>query len=330
MLLSRRRLTIIIALSASVTQAATLYAQGVVAGRVSDSASGRPLPKAQVRLDKIGITSLTGADGAFSLGAVPAGSYTLVVRGIGYLTVRRPVTVQAAETTLVLVALSKQRSITRAVPSDTCALWRTWRSDAWEQERDFIHNSVREMSERLGFPVLGGLENGRSEIRYWEGWSLALDNHVLRIVRVGDVVTGELVRWWIARNDDGLSELSVDWAEAHRQSGRCDKLELDAKYYVCHIRLEAQELPPFLSAVAQERAELTAHESLPPLDTASCPPPSIVLDPEHTVLEVASPDTVAWYALVSALGVWPNELVLHRLETAAWEVERRYWVHQPP
>jgi Carboxypeptidase regulatory-like domain len=325
MLPVRSRLIVLSVLAALTAQPDPGLAQSAtLLGTVMDRARQVQLEGAEVSLLGTSLRRITDARGRFQFDSVTPGTYGILVLRLGY----RP-----DSTTRVALTAGQRTEITIRLgppgPIDTCAGGRASRAGDWERARDFIQRGVREMSEYLGLPPLGRLDDGRSEIRYWNAWSLALDNHLLRITRMGDMVTGELFRWWVARNEDGLSELSVDWAEAHREFGRCNRLTLDATYYVCYIRLEPRDLRPFLDAVAETRHDLTAHGSLPPLDTSSCPRPGFVLDPPHTVLEIASAEAVTWYGLRSALGIWPNARVVHRLETAAWDVERRYWVSQP-
>jgi TonB-linked SusC/RagA family outer membrane protein len=79
---------------------------GIITGRVTDAASGQPLPAAQVTL--VGTTrgAASGDDGRYRLAAVPAGSYQVRVLRIGYQAVTRPVTVSAGQTVTLDVALT--------------------------------------------------------------------------------------------------------------------------------------------------------------------------------------------------------------------------------
>lgn len=76
---------------------------GVLRGRVTDAASGRPVADAQVLVNGGAQGAVTGTDGAFVLPRVPAGTRTVRVRRIGYASIERTVTVNAgAETRLDL------------------------------------------------------------------------------------------------------------------------------------------------------------------------------------------------------------------------------------
>jgi TonB-linked SusC/RagA family outer membrane protein len=74
----------------------------VITGTVTDSASGQPLQGVQVALEGVGATGrlggVTAEDGRYRIAAVPAGSYTVVARRIGYAPASRPVTVTDGQT----------------------------------------------------------------------------------------------------------------------------------------------------------------------------------------------------------------------------------------
>ena len=70
-------------------------AAGVVTGVVVDSATGAPLPAAQVRLVGLGRGELTHDDGTFTFDDLPPGRYTVAVQRIGYATAEQVVTLAA-------------------------------------------------------------------------------------------------------------------------------------------------------------------------------------------------------------------------------------------
>lgn len=83
----------------------TVRAQSVIQGQVTDAASGRPLPQANVRVaDTLGTT--TDDTGTYVLPNVPAGTATLVLSYVGYQTHRRSVRLAPGDTQRVDVALS--------------------------------------------------------------------------------------------------------------------------------------------------------------------------------------------------------------------------------
>jgi len=72
--------------------------QGTVTGRVTDGATGRALPGANVYLEGTPYGAATDINGSYSIYKVPAGGYTLIVEFIGYLKFSEPVTVVDGET----------------------------------------------------------------------------------------------------------------------------------------------------------------------------------------------------------------------------------------
>jgi outer membrane receptor protein involved in Fe transport len=59
-------------------------AVGRIVGRVIDQASGQGVPEVAVQVVGTSIGTVTGVDGRFSIGGVPAGTVTLLARRIGY------------------------------------------------------------------------------------------------------------------------------------------------------------------------------------------------------------------------------------------------------
>jgi TonB-linked SusC/RagA family outer membrane protein len=107
-------------------QPAAQPAAGRVTGTVVDSISGRPLAGAQVQLVGLRLGSATGDDGRFAITGIPAGTYTVEVRRIGYTpSVRRGVVVAAGGATPALgfrlstAALNLQAVVTTGVVDPT-------------------------------------------------------------------------------------------------------------------------------------------------------------------------------------------------------------------
>ena len=98
-LISARRRVIALALGALpvATLPSLLIAQtattGTVRGRVTDAASGRGLPEAQVSVEGTRLGALTGPNGDFTIANVSTGARTIVVRRIGYAPASRAVAV---------------------------------------------------------------------------------------------------------------------------------------------------------------------------------------------------------------------------------------------
>ena len=75
---------------------ASVFAQGgTLVGRVTDAASSNALVGASVLIEGSALGATTGPDGRYRLGNVPAGSYSLVARRVGFAVQRQAVTVAA-------------------------------------------------------------------------------------------------------------------------------------------------------------------------------------------------------------------------------------------
>ncbi|MEO8880272.1 MAG: TonB-dependent receptor, partial [Gemmatimonadaceae bacterium] len=95
----RTALGVVLALMALVAPAAraqaTAPASGFITGRVIDSSTTNPVSGASVTIEGGRNGALTGSEGRYRIANVPAGTYTLVARRIGYAPSRKPVTVGA-------------------------------------------------------------------------------------------------------------------------------------------------------------------------------------------------------------------------------------------
>lgn len=86
--------------------AAIAEAQVSVRGQVTDSATGRSLPSAEVTLEELNRSVITSNSGAYVIANVPPGSYTLSVSTLGYRTVSRSIQVSATDALSADVALA--------------------------------------------------------------------------------------------------------------------------------------------------------------------------------------------------------------------------------
>ena len=104
-----RRTTWLMALAAGAAPSA-LVAQattGTITGRVTDRASGQPIPAAQIQVVGLaGRGATTGDNGAFRLAGIPAGTYQLRILRIGFQAANRSVVVTAGGTATLDVALA--------------------------------------------------------------------------------------------------------------------------------------------------------------------------------------------------------------------------------
>ena len=80
---------------------------GSIAGTVRDSTTGAPVVDALVALVGTALTAKTGADGRFTITGVPAGSYRIRVRMLGYTAALVSVTVQEGEQAVADVQLAR-------------------------------------------------------------------------------------------------------------------------------------------------------------------------------------------------------------------------------
>ncbi len=100
------------ALALLVTPSGALQAQarpdtpGAIVGTVVDSASGAPLPAAQVRVVGLARGELTHDDGGFAFEALRPGAYTVAVQRLGYGAAQRAVVVGAGSRATLRIALA--------------------------------------------------------------------------------------------------------------------------------------------------------------------------------------------------------------------------------
>jgi iron complex outermembrane receptor protein len=107
--------------------AAPAWAQGSVAGQLTDAATGAPLPGATVLITgQPGLGTTTDASGHFVLPTVPAGAHTLQVRFVGFETINQPLQGRPEAQQLPPLALRTARNLTpEAVVTATRANERT-------------------------------------------------------------------------------------------------------------------------------------------------------------------------------------------------------------
>lgn len=102
-----RRVLLTATLAAATPVALTAQQGGVLTGRVTDAGSGTPIPAAQIQVVGTSYGSVTGDDGRFRIGGVPAGTYRLLARRVGYQAVTRSVTLGAGATEDVAISLTQ-------------------------------------------------------------------------------------------------------------------------------------------------------------------------------------------------------------------------------
>ncbi len=114
MLIARRLLLIAGALLCTAVPTARLAAQqptGTITGQVLDSASRQPLAGVTILVEGTRLGTVSRDDGSFTIGGVPAGSYTLRARRIGFATMPVTVNVESGVTVSVTFVLDKRAAI---------------------------------------------------------------------------------------------------------------------------------------------------------------------------------------------------------------------------
>lgn len=132
---------------------------GTVIGRVTDATSKQGVPNATVQVEGTRLGASTDQNGRFRIVNVPAGDRTLVVRRIGYLPLRRAVTVSpgeqqvAVDIVLTVAATSLDQVIVTGTPGN--------------QQRREIGNAVStidaaDVVSKSQAPTLSDVLNGRT------------------------------------------------------------------------------------------------------------------------------------------------------------------------
>ncbi|MDE2783238.1 MAG: TonB-dependent receptor [Gemmatimonadota bacterium] len=91
----------------TLAQAGTVAAQGSLQGTITAAGTGSALAGAQVSLPDLSLGAITGPNGAYEVGDIPAGTHEVVVVIIGYQTERRQVTITDGQTATLNVALAE-------------------------------------------------------------------------------------------------------------------------------------------------------------------------------------------------------------------------------
>jgi TonB-linked SusC/RagA family outer membrane protein len=172
--------------------AAQATGTGTVTGRVTDGASGQPVPAAQISIVGTTTGTITTADGVYTLRGVPAGSVTLRVLRVGYSENRQTTTVTAGQTTtLDIVLTSVPASLSAVVSTATGAQRRLEVGNAIAQvaAADLVKSqAITNVGDLLtgraaGVQVFGGTQPGAGiRIRIRGQSSLSLSNDPIYII----------------------------------------------------------------------------------------------------------------------------------------------------
>ncbi|MEO9226577.1 MAG: TonB-dependent receptor [Gemmatimonadaceae bacterium] len=87
--------------------AAAIAQTGTIVGAVTDRTSNEAIPGAQVRVEGTSFSAVTGNGGEYQIAMVPAGTYTVTARRIGYTKSTQSITVVAEQTVTSDFALEK-------------------------------------------------------------------------------------------------------------------------------------------------------------------------------------------------------------------------------
>ncbi len=71
---------------------------GKIQGKITDKNSGDPLPGANVFLEGTSLGAATSVDGEFTIRQIQPGNYSMIIRYVGYLEKKMPITVNAGST----------------------------------------------------------------------------------------------------------------------------------------------------------------------------------------------------------------------------------------
>ena len=96
-----------IAAFVALMQAGPAAAQGTLRGTVTAAGTGNALTGAQVSLTDLSMGGITGPDGTYEVGGIPAGTHELMFVLIGYQTARRQVTIADGQPTTLNVVLGE-------------------------------------------------------------------------------------------------------------------------------------------------------------------------------------------------------------------------------
>jgi TonB-linked SusC/RagA family outer membrane protein len=109
-----RLVALALALAAPIAAAAA-QGTGTIRGRVTDAATARAIPDAQVTITGTQLSAATTANGDFAINNVPAGAREVVVRRLGYTRQAKPATVTTGAETRLDFTLSVTASTLEAI-----------------------------------------------------------------------------------------------------------------------------------------------------------------------------------------------------------------------
>ena len=174
------------------TAAAQAPQQGTITGRVTDVATGQPVPAAQINVVGTTLGAQAGQDGQYTIRGVNAGTVEVRVLRVGFAEMKQPVTVTAGQT--VTVNFQMRAVVTTLAPVVTTA--------TGEQRRVEVGNAIAQVdaakvvetqvvtnvadvlvSKAPGVMVIPGTQTGAGiRIRVRGTSSLSLTNNPIYVV----------------------------------------------------------------------------------------------------------------------------------------------------
>ncbi len=137
---------------------------GTITGKVTD-ADGNPMPGANLSIEGTSFGAASGPDGTYTIAGVPAGTYTLVVRFIGFQGKRSQVTVLAGQTVTQDFKLLRQ-----ALFGETLVVSATRRPQKLTEAPASISVvTAKELARSTGFTYGEGLQKAKGVDVYRTG-----------------------------------------------------------------------------------------------------------------------------------------------------------------
>jgi hypothetical protein len=130
--------------------ASVVHAQGVITGVVTDQNTGTAITGASIRIGTIGREAITDRTGRYSFTGIPAGSYELMTRYIGFAPVTERVTVENGRT---VVANLKLVSATNTLGAMVVQATRSGQAAALNQQKNSANVTNVVAADQIGrFP----------------------------------------------------------------------------------------------------------------------------------------------------------------------------------
>ncbi len=196
-----------------------LFAQGSIAGRITDAATKEALPGVNVQIEGTVIGASTNLQGKFTIRRVPVGTYIVKVSMIGYWAMRKTVLVTAGDTAYVDTTL-----IETPIEIDPVVVTAgKWQQDAADTPAAVEVMTAREILARNPLRIEDALETVTGvqilqenvTIRGSDGYTFGVGSRVLVMVDDVPVMNSDFgkVNWFM------ISPSDIDRVEVVRGAG---------------------------------------------------------------------------------------------------------------